>query len=102
MEYGSVREDKLGMVMADCDHLLKLKERGREGERERGERERDRERERERERDEAQSQARPFHQAAVHSTLSVTLFGFPCMSSETMVCSRRWALSTDTTPIESG
>ena len=30
-----MREDKLGMVMADCDHLLKLKERGRGGERER-------------------------------------------------------------------
>ena len=39
-----MREDKLGMVMADCDHLLKLKERGRGGRG--GERERERERER--------------------------------------------------------
>ena len=34
-------------------------------------------------------------------TLSVTLAGFPCINRQTMVCSSRWALSTETTPTES-
>ena len=44
-----------------------------------------------------------IHQSCVYTqcTLSVTLAGFPCINRQTMVCSSRCALSTETTPTES-